>query len=300
MDNAELVNAGEQSGGDNPFVKAWNQAGGGANAPEPEKEADESVFESGEDDISADDSETEEPKYKVVVDGREMELPLSQLLENAQKGIDYTQKTQALSEQRKMYDEGFRTIQSKMSEVDALFGVLTEITQAPMMPEQELLQLALTDPAKAQQIEIKQRLQQKQIEQVRQHQLAIKQQQQAIALQYGQQYLKANAPHLLDQSVQTEIANYLLASGYSRDEVGQVYDPRALIVAEKARKYDELMKKREQVQKGIKPAGEKVLQPNGQAAKPLQRKVAIEERQRLRKSGDVRDAAAVFNRILKS
>lgn len=246
-----------------------------------------------------DSEEQEEPKFKVKVGGKEQELPLSQLIENAQKGMDYTQKTQALAEQRKAQDEVFQRLSTTFTEVDQLYGILTEVSKAPFMSEQELLQLALTDPQRAQRIEIEQRIHKNQIEQVRQAQLAAKQKQAQIALHYGQQYLKDNAPHLLDQTIHKNIADYLTGTGYSHAELNELYDPRALIIAEKAMRYDEMVKKREEVRSGVKPKGEKVLQPNGQAPKPAQRKISDQEKARLRRTGSLRDAAPVFNRLVK-
>lgn len=42
-----------------------------------------------------------EPEYEIKVDGKTIKLPLSKLLEHAQKGTDYTLKTQALAEERR-------------------------------------------------------------------------------------------------------------------------------------------------------------------------------------------------------
>lgn len=266
-----------------------------------EQVLDESLDLDGEDAVTDDESNQpeEEPKFKVKVDGKEQELPLSKLIENAQKGIDYTQKTQVLAEQKKAQEEVFQRLNTAFSEVDQLYGILTEVTSAPFMSEQELLQLALTDPAKAQRVEIEQRIHKNQLEQVRQAQLAAKQKQAQVALHYGQQYLKDNAPHLLDQSNHKTIADYLTGTGYSHAELNELYDPRALIIAEKAMRYDEMMKKRDEIKSGIKPKGEKVLQPNGQAPKPVQKRISDHEKAKLRRSGSLRDAAPVFNRLIK-
>lgn len=68
----------------------------------PETGADEDAEES-EEETSEDDSqdEQEEPRFTIKVDGKDIELPQSELIELAQKGTDYTQKTMAVAEERK-------------------------------------------------------------------------------------------------------------------------------------------------------------------------------------------------------
>lgn len=48
--------------------------------------------------------EGKEAKYKVVVAGQEMEVPLTELLNGYQRQADYTKKTQELSEQQKDFN----------------------------------------------------------------------------------------------------------------------------------------------------------------------------------------------------
>lgn len=50
-------------------------------------------------------TQSEEQKFKIKVQGQEKEVPLNELLELAQKGDDYTAKTQALSEEKKKMAE---------------------------------------------------------------------------------------------------------------------------------------------------------------------------------------------------
>lgn len=47
----------------------------------------------------------EEQKFKIKVQGEEKEVPLNELLELAQKGDDYTRKTQSLSEEKRRMEE---------------------------------------------------------------------------------------------------------------------------------------------------------------------------------------------------
>ena len=54
---------------------------------------------------SEEPTQTDEPKFKIKVDGEESEVPLSELIKLAQQGKNYTQKTQAVSQERRELDE---------------------------------------------------------------------------------------------------------------------------------------------------------------------------------------------------
>lgn len=57
------------------------------------------------DDNSNTDTQTEEPKFKVKVDGEEIEVTQEELLRGYMRQKDYTQKTQQLAEQRKQFEQ---------------------------------------------------------------------------------------------------------------------------------------------------------------------------------------------------
>ncbi|HET8730487.1 MAG TPA: hypothetical protein VFM34_05190 [Moraxellaceae bacterium] len=66
---------------------------------EPEAKADEA--EHPNNDGKTEPTPTDEPKYKVKVNGQEMELPVSELIKGFQLQADYTRKTQQVAEERK-------------------------------------------------------------------------------------------------------------------------------------------------------------------------------------------------------
>lgn len=65
-----------------------------AEAPEPKAEARDG-------EAKQDDQPAEEPRYKVKVNGQEMDLPVSELIKGFQLQSDYTRKTQQVAEERK-------------------------------------------------------------------------------------------------------------------------------------------------------------------------------------------------------
>jgi hypothetical protein len=71
-----------------------------------ESEGDVVETESDEESEAQEESEeeAEEPTFTIKVDGKDVTLKQSELIESAQKGFDYTQKTMAVAEQRKAVD----------------------------------------------------------------------------------------------------------------------------------------------------------------------------------------------------
>jgi small-conductance mechanosensitive channel len=64
-------------------------------------EGDDSEVEETEEGEAEETEEGEEPKFTIKVDGKDITLTQSELIERAQKGTDYTQKTMEVAEQRK-------------------------------------------------------------------------------------------------------------------------------------------------------------------------------------------------------
>lgn len=83
-------------------------------------------------------------------------------------------------------------------------------------------------------------------------------------------------------------------AGYSAEEISQAYDPRAIVMMDKARRYDELMarKPKPNVVKGPRVASAGAAPQGGVSAR------LNAAQQRLAKSGRVADAAKVFEQLL--
>lgn len=104
---------GDPDGGDNPTdhgtprptedPEADPEDGEPAAAEEPAEEPEADPVEDPEADPGEPQEEppAEEEKYKIKVQGEEIEVTKEELIEFAQKGKDYTQKTQALAEREK-------------------------------------------------------------------------------------------------------------------------------------------------------------------------------------------------------
>lgn len=71
---------------------------------EPEQEQEEEQPDETDNEESQ-ETDVEEPKYKVKVDGEEIEVTQEELLRGYMRQKDYTQKTQALAEQRRQFEQ---------------------------------------------------------------------------------------------------------------------------------------------------------------------------------------------------
>lgn len=70
------------------------------------------------------DKAQDQSKFKIKVDGQETEVTQEKLIEMAQKGADYTKKTQELADEKKALDAG-------KQRVDALGKIVDEMEQNP-------------------------------------------------------------------------------------------------------------------------------------------------------------------------
>ena len=72
--------------------------------PEPEQEKEEEQPDDSKEEEESDTTDNE-PTYKVKVDGEEIEVTQEELLRGYMRQKDYTQKTQALAEQRRQFEQ---------------------------------------------------------------------------------------------------------------------------------------------------------------------------------------------------
>ena len=93
------------------------------------------------------------------------------------------------------------------------------------------------------------------------------------------------------------LVEYGVKLGYSESDVKAIADHRIVNVLRKAMKYDELMTKKG----GVRPAPEKIkpAKPGSATSTPRKQSEEAQARQRLAKSGNVRDAAAAFQFMIE-
>jgi len=287
----------------------------GAEQGQPEQPTEEletagEVDETDDPEYSEESEPVEEvkPRYKAKVGGEEVEVELDELINGYQRSKDYTQKSQALAEQRKAIEAERQHLEQVKQERQAYAQKLQALDSflSQQNRGEDLEVLKETDPIGYAVKVAEQSQREKQLAVVRAEQQRIAQQQQAEQQQSLQNHLKSEAEKLASvipelatpkgDAIRKEIREYAKSVGWSDQELASVYDHRAVLTLYKAMKFEQLQKGKPETLKKVQQAP-KMLKPGTSTpnAKSSQEKQAM---QRLRQTGKVRDAAAAFERFL--
>jgi hypothetical protein len=116
-----------------------------------------------------------------------------------------------------------------------------------------------------------------------------------MVVEEGRKFIVDKMPEWKDEAKWTaargQLREYGKTIGYTDEELAMAYDPRAIIVLEKARRYDALQKNSP---KPIQKASPKPLKQGTPAQSPRRENDVTKVKQRLKSSGHVNDAAALF------
>jgi hypothetical protein len=297
-------------GGDEPKPTAQQEAAP-AEAQEAEATADEVIETPVQDEghaVEASDG-TEETEYvgdqeggteeslspeslvTVKIDGKTQQIPLKEALEGYQRQSDYSR--------RMNQSEAVRTERQQYA---TLIEALDQQLQQLMPQEPDWERLHREDPLNFPLVEkqwrdYQSRMAATKAEKERLSYLQQKEEQERLKtiVEQGRQYLVRQVPEWNDadkwNEARTRLKEYGQQVGYSEDELAQAYDPRAILVLEKARKYDMLMAKKLQPDK---KEGPKPLRSGNVASAPKQQTEVARAKMRLSKTGSVDDAAKLF------
>tara|TARA_R110002012_G_scaffold280540_2_gene469074 strand:- start:423 stop:1421 length:999 start_codon:yes stop_codon:yes gene_type:complete len=278
---------------------------------EDDYDIDEDIEEA-EEEVELDEQESfeeeEQPQvYSVKIDGQEQEVTLQELQQGYSRQKDYTRKTQELSQQRK----DFEAQQAELVKKDAIYKELLprmeQTLEGELSNEPDWKSLYESDPIayvreKDVWNEKKEKFKAVQAEQQRLQQEHLTGQQAEIqkAVEVGNQRLLEAVPEWKDADValkeKQSIAKYAMdVLGYSQDEINQVYDYRALLGLRGAWLHHQTGKAIKK--KPVEKAPARVGKP-GSANKPRTATPLKKAKQRLAKSGKLRDAARVFENLI--
>ena len=284
------------------FLDLMGDDGADEGQPEEIQETEEVVEESAE--------QVEEPKrkYRAKVDGEEVEVEIDELINGYQRTADYTKKSQALAEQRKALEAERVHLEQVKQERLAYAQKLQALNQFLSQQGQgeNLEALKEVDPI-GYAVKVAERTERdKQLAVVRAEQQRIAQQQQAEQQQSLQKHIASEAERLSaaipelsgpkGDDVRKQIREYAKSQGWSEQELGSVYDHRAVVALYKAMKFEQLQKSKPDIQKKVSQAP-KMLK-SGTSVPPTQSQQDKALAQRLRQTGKVKDAAALFEKFL--
>lgn len=284
-------------------------------APEEEVElqGEEPSEDYNEDDSYEDSDEEpaqEEPRLaKIKVNGEELELSEDELINYAQQGVDYTKKTQQLAEQRKILEQEAHSILEARQMRDAYaerLQVLAQVLSAQEQPE-DLEALRENDPVgySVKVADMQQR--DKQMAAVRAEQDRIAKEQQAERAIQMQQFVAQQAealnkvlPEYADpekgEKLRTDMRKFAKTVGFTDDELANVIDSRHVVTLYKAMLYDKLQQSKPQVTKRVSEAPKTL--KSGSGVKTTNTDQMKRNKQQLRATGKVRDAARIWEQLL--
>ena len=277
--------------------------------PEAKPEEQRTVEEAAEEGQAEDDDkqEAEEPKHKVKVNGQEIEVPLSELVAGYQRQADYTNKTKAVSEDRRAVDQERQAIAQERSKTFYALQQAQAVLESRLNSQVDINELMQTDPVAAMQAMYQRQQDQERLNQVRQQQAYLDQvsaQDRALSIQkhmqQEQELLLAALPDWKDpekaRAEKTEIREWMLKNGYSDSDIDGIADHRHLLTVRRAMLYDQLISKSSAASKKVEKLPAKVERSgNGGVAPTDGRTRAM---QALKQSGKTDAAAAIFEQML--
>ena len=299
---------GSISGAANAFMSMIEPQSEEAQA-HPEEEAQD--YDASADDTGYEEEAVEEsPKYRVKANGEELEVSLDELLNGYSRTADYQKKTQSLAEQRKAVEVERSKIAETAKVRDTYAQRLQVIEQ--MLQQQsgteDLTQLRENDPigyalAVADRSEKEKQIYAIRAERQRVQQEQAQQQSQVLQshVQQEQQKLVDLIPEFKDEAkaevIRRDIRVYAKSIGFSDQELSQVYDSRAVTALYKSMMYDKLVAGKSGTLKKVQSAP-KTLRPGTSNPKSSDQEAQKKDFERLRQSGNKKDAAKLFERFL--
>lgn len=287
-------------------------------APEPqaaEQPAGQATEELTPDDLEVEQKPAEQPAvdaFEIVHAGQQHTLSREETIKYAQQGFDYTQKTQKLAEQDRQVTSQLRAL----AEVQQVQPHLMQERAQVAAIEQQLAQYQNFNWVKLAQDDAQSypviRAQYDVLVQAHQHARAAYDQKEGAVRQYIDRVRQervqseyARLPDLLPdwkdaakrQAGETELVKHFETTyGVPAQELAQFLNGSALAmaVAEKARRYDQLLKSKASKDKQLRTVPP-VTRPGAAQSQDSARADKTKDlTNRLRKTGDVKDAAALL------
>ena len=277
--------------------------------PEPEEEELEegSEEEEADEEYEAEEEEEEEELHEVKSDGQTHRVTLQDLKDSFSKGQNYTRKSQALADDRGKLDDA-KAEASKLREqaVQALEFAQQQQPQTPEQTDEYWANLRESDPVQylverdgLRDVQTKNAERAYQLEQLQKQQDAERGENLNQFIEEQKVELLKLVPEWKDSKLANAekklVMEYGKSMGFTKQELDQAYDSRAVATMRKAALWDQLQEKKH----GIKPVRRQSMKPGSKSGDPGRIKQG-KAAERLKKSGRVEDAAGVFYNIIRS
>lgn len=304
----EAILSGEAGKTDKPEEEETAQNELEASETADDAEAEDSEDESSDDEAEdkAEEDKSAETVITLEIDGQEVKFTQDELKSSVLRQADYTRKTQALAEERKQ----FQSVVEQAVEQEKVYAQLLPVMVQRMqqfLPQPPSSDLIDTDPAAY--LKQKERYEREMGDlQAAQAEMQRMSQKDTVANEQKlQAYVAQNAQILPDlipewkdaknyERDRHRLREFLKTRHFYEQEIDQAYDARIVALAYDAMRWRELKNSKPKQSEPL----EKALKPNAPAPKPMnsQTKAQVEARKRLKQTGSIRDAAAVFASLI--
>lgn len=244
---------------------------------------------------SQDDTQAEEPRYKVKVNGEEKEVTIEDLRKGYMMESDYRQKTSQVAEQRKAVEAKAQEIEQQLAEAKELLSLDIENLNSP-----EMQQMKEIYPAEYYKEVEKVEKKKEKFEKLKAKREAEQQERQRELHKKEYEALTTAIPEWLDESVRdkeaTDALIKLKGMGFSDAELFAMTDHRMFLIGKELAKVDKISKQNIDAKKVKTPP--KVIQP-GTSTEKTESDSVKSKRDALRRSGSIDAAADLFRSFMK-
>ena len=274
-----------------------------------ESETTEAEFTEQEEQEEVTEQESSNDKYyPIKLDGENMEITLDEALQGYQRQSDYTKKTQALADDRKQVEAEKEALLRQRDHYKQTVDKLVSEQQTQSTQEPDWDELYEADPLQWMKQKEEFRANKEKSIELQQEQFRLQQEQKQEQQAQMQQFMTQQHDVLLDAIPEwkdpqvmarekSEIKQYAQSIGYSVEEIGQVYDSRAVLALRTGMKASGLSGKGAAKLRPIKEAIRSVT-PGSAAQQPRQYTSVSKAKMKLAKTGKMSDAEQIFKHLL--
>jgi len=272
-----------------------------------ELELDSEDVQDEEEDEDLDEVESDVQMFKVRADGEELDVSLDELISGYSRQSSFTKKSQSLAEDRKSFENEIAEARQLRSQaIEALESAKTAQPQVAQKDSQYWQDLKDSDPMQfmlerdeMREAQMQDQMREQQISQLKAQENAEQQANLEKYIASQRDNLSTLIPEWSDEKIakaeRKAIVEYGKNIGFTDQELNEAYDSRAVATMRKAMLYDKLAKKRGT----LKPSHRSSMKAGSQSINPSSTK-SKKASERLRKSGKVEDAQAVFYNMIRS
>ena len=307
---ADYVNPEEQE--QDQFQQAVGESDGteiedGIEAIEDESYEDSEEVNEMDEEADEEYLESDTTSYRVIVDGKEMQVPLDELISGYQRGSSFTQKSQALADERREFETSAMAVQQERESYSHVLAQLQQQMEAAAKPNIDWDRLERENPVQWLKLKQMERDRQGQVqavqeEQSRMQQILTQQQNQDLEnrLNTERTMVLEKIPEWSDSDVQAneqrQLLEYGKQLGFTDNELNEIYDHRALVALRDAWRYNQLANGQK-----VKSAKSKIKNAKSggkQISRQMRGRKAKAQRARLKQTGKVEDAASLMGVLL--